>query len=240
MPREISDKSRLKQNRGKIDLSSPESYIPWIKTRDCFRGDGARHLVPDIYHTNRLIHLMSNIEKDVYYTLRSDASVVEIFEQYPLLPLSKTEGLCEKYSIAHPKHSKTKNNIVMTTDFLMIVKDAEGKKKWQACAVKLSSDLNDRRTREKLFIERMYWESIGVQWGRMTEKQVNKVYVRNVILCKTGYTGVGDGTIYDFVKNLIVQKIIDIDMYVPIDLDVIVNKIQTGEIDIGRANLPDA
>lgn len=232
MPREISDNSRLRQNRGSIDLKNPESYIPWVKTRDCYRGDGTRHIIPDLYHKKRLIHLMSDIEKEVYYTLRSNENVIELFEQFPLLPRNKTEDLCGKYNITHPQNPKTKNKIVMTTDFLLLTKDNEGNKKWKACAVKMSKDLNNLRTREKLFIEKKYWESIGVQWGTMTELQINKIYVKNVILCRSGFLGAGEGTLYDMVKYLIANKKIEVDMYKPIDLDDIVYKIQKGEITI--------
>lgn len=237
MPREISDKGRLKQNRGKIDLNNPECYVPWIKARDCYRGDGTRHALTDLYYKNRTIHLMSDIEKEVYYTLRSNENVIELFEQYPLLPLSKTEELCTKYEIKHPQNPITKNNIVMTSDFLIIVKDKNGKKKWQACAVKMSTDLHDIRTREKLFLEKLYWESMDIKWGVITEHQINKPYVKNVILCRSGYTGLGNGTIYDIVKYLIVQKEINVDMNKPIDLDRLVYKIQKGEITVGRTDL---
>lgn len=237
MPREISDKSRLKQKRGKVDLKKPENYIPWIKVRDLFRGEGTRHAIVDIYHKSRLIHLMSNIERDVYFTLRSNENVLELFEQFPLLPRRKTEELCNKYLLRHPRDPRTMKNIVMTTDFLLLIKDKEGKKKWQACAVKPSKDLSDKRTREKLFIEKMYWESIGVQWGIMTELQINKYYVNNVILCKSGYTGTGNGTYYDLLKYLIVQKEIDVDMKIPINLDNLLSKIHKGEITIGRTGL---
>lgn len=237
MPREISDRSRLKQKRGKIDLNHPEDYVPWIKVRDCFRGYGTRHVIQDLYYKIRYIHLMSTIELFAYYQLRSNRDVIELFEQYPLLPLSKTEELCDKYGIIHPKHPKMKKNIVMTTDFLMIVKDKEGNKKWKACAVKLSKDLKKKRTRKKLRIEQMYWESLGVEWGTISELQIDKVYVNNVILCRTGYTGIGNGTLYDIAKFLIVQGKNDVSMYSPIDLDAVVQKIKNGEIQVGRTDL---
>lgn len=239
MPREISDKGRIRQNRGKIDLNNPENYVPWIKARDCYGGDGTRHVLTDLYYKNRAIHLMSDIEKDVYYTLRSNENVFELFEQYPLLPLNKTEEICIKYGIKHPKHPITKKNIVMTSDFLIIVKDKDGKRKWQACAVKISTDLNDIRTREKLFVEKMYWENMNVNWGVITEQQINKNYVKNVILCKSGYTGLGKGTIYDIIKHLIILGDINVDMNTPIDLDRLVYKIQKGEIVVGRTDLFD-
>jgi hypothetical protein len=237
MPREISDNSRLRQNRGIIDINHPEDYIPWIKARDCFRGNGARFEIPDLYYKSRYIHLMSNIEKEVYYTFRSNENVIELFEQVPLLPLSKTEELCDLNDIKHPKNPRTKKNIIMTTDFLLLVKGKDGRKEWKACAVKPSNDLYNNRVRQKLFIEKLYWESKEIQWGVMTEQQINKNYVNNVILCRSGYTGIGNGTKYDILKYLIAQKQIEIDMNRPIDLDDIIVKIQKGDIDIGRESL---
>lgn len=234
MPRELSCESKIKQNRGKIDLNNPDKYKPWIFARECFKGDGTRHQISDLYYHNRTIHLMSDLEKDVYYTLRSNENVVELFEQFPLMPLSKTEELCEKIGIMHPKHPITKKNIVMTTDFLLIIKDKNGEKRWLACAVKMSSDLEDGRTREKLRIEKEYWESMGIMWYVITEKQINKTYVNNIILCRKGFTGIGSKSIYDVIKYLIINRIIDLDMNKPIDLDHLVYKMRNGELDDGK------
>ncbi len=234
MPRELSYESKIKQNRGKIDLKNPDKYKPWILARECFKGDGTRHQIPDLYYHNRTIHLMSDLEKDVYYTLRSNENVVEMFEQFPLMPISKTEELCEEYGIMHPKHPITKKNILMTSDFLLIIKDKSGEKRWIACAVKMSSDLEDIRTRENLHIEKEYWNAMGVMSYVITEKQINKDYVNNIILCRQGFTGIGSNSMYDAIKYLIVNKIINIDMNRPIDLDHLVYKAQKGELMYGK------
>lgn len=234
MPRELSYESKIKQNRGRIDLKNPDKYKPWVLARECFNGDGTRHQIPDLYYPNRTIHLMSNLEKDVYYTLRSNENVIEMFEQFPLLPISKTEELCEKNVITHPRHPITKKNIVMTTDFLLIIKDKNGEKRWMACAVKMSSNLEDTRTREKLHIEKEYWEAMGIMWYVITEKQINKDYVNNIILCRQGFTGLGSNSIYDIIKYLIINRIINIDLNIPIDLDHLVYKMRNGELEYGK------
>lgn len=233
MPREISDKSRGRQGRGIIDLNSPESYIPWIKTRDCFHGEGTRHLIPDLYYDNRQIHLMSDLEMQLYYMLRSNENIVDIFEQYPLLPVGVTENLCDKYCIRHPHNPRTGENIVMTTDFIFIMKNADGKKEWIACAVKPSNKLQDKRTNEKLFIEQEYWKQKDIRWGVLTEYQVNKTYVNNVILCKSGYGRIDTGDKYDILKYLIVHNLIDVDMKQRIDLENILDRIRRGDITLG-------
>jgi hypothetical protein len=234
MPRELSYEGKMKQGRGKIDLQHPENYKPWILARECFKGEGTRHQVPDLYYKNRTIHLMSGLEKNVYYTLRSNPNVLELFEQYPLLSISRTKELCAQHGIRHPRNPYTGKDVVMTTDFLLITKDNIGEKRWLACAVKYSSDIEDipinKRTREKLFIEREYWESMGVKWCVITEKDINKTYVNNIVLCRTGFSGLGESTVYDAIKFLIIQKKIDIDMSRPIDLDEIAFKFQNGEL----------
>lgn len=232
MPREISDSSRLKQGRGIIDISNPESYIPWIKARDCYHGDGTRHILPDLFYERRQIHLMSDLEKKLYYMLRGNEKVLDIFEQYPLLPQDKTEEICHLYSIKHPQDPKTKKNIVMTTDFVCIVKDQTDKRQWVACAVKPESQLNDGRVSEKLFIEKQFWKDKNIRWGILTENQVDNVYVNNVILCKNGYKDNKMKNKYDLLKYLIVHKLINVDMHQAIDLDNILVRVLEGEIKI--------
>lgn len=226
----ISDKGRFKQKRGRIDLRHPEKYLPWLFTRDGCKGDGTRHLLPDMFYENRVLHLMSDLEKRIYYTLRSRRDyVIEIFEQYPLLPLTATEEICDKNNIAHPAYPRN-NNIVMTTDFLLIVKNKNNDLSYKACAVKPSSKLGEKRIKQKLFVEEMYWKEKGIEFGVMTELDVNKQYVKNVILCKKGYKGVGDRSAYDCVKFFIVNRIINVDMTKIIDLDKLIYDIKKGAL----------
>lgn len=235
MPREINDKSRFKQGRGIININNAEAYIPWIKARDCFHGDGTRHILPDLYYEKRQIHLMSDLEMYVYYMLRANDKVIEVFEQYPLLPGERTEEICREYNIKHPQNQKTKKNIVMTTDFLYLVKDDRtNTKRWTACAVKPKSQLDNKRVRDKLFIEQKFWEAQNIKWGIITEEQVDKVYVDNVILCKQSFNDNKITNEYDMLKYLIVHKLIKVDMYRLIDLDEVLHKIKEGKIEIEK------
>jgi len=46
--------------------------------------------------------------------------------------------------------------------------------------VKESEELNDERVIEKLEIERVYWESRGIDWGIVTEKEIPATFAKNV------------------------------------------------------------
>ena len=157
---------------GVIDLEHPDQYKPWIQTREVSSGSGQRHMIPDMFHPQRMIHLMSNLEKNVYYMLREDKNVLELFEQVPL-KLDSTVHICEDLHIRHPKEPYTNNNIVMTTDFVAYVNIA-GKKEFWAFAVKTSSDLKDKRVLEKLIIEKTYWTQQNIRWAIIDESTIKR------------------------------------------------------------------
>lgn len=81
-------------------------------------------------------------------------SVVDIREQFPLLPLSLSLKISQLLDIDHPKNRISKDPIVITTDFLLTCSD--GQRVWyEAVCVKPSEKLSDKRVAEKLDIERV-------------------------------------------------------------------------------------
>lgn len=166
----MSDRSKIERGYGIVDLSAPWEYKPWIHIREVCSGNGRKHVVSDLKYPERKIHLLSDLELRVYYMLRQDEHVLELFEQYPL-DLEKTLCLCEEMNIKHPVHPDTKHYCVMTTDFLAFV-SINGIKGYRAYAVKTSSDLNDERVIEKLKLEQLYWNALNVPWSVITEQNV--------------------------------------------------------------------
>ena len=70
-----SDKIKIQDGYGAINLEHPEEYKPWLHTRDVRSGSGKRHIIPDLVYPNRMIYLMSNLERDTYCLLyTSDAA----------------------------------------------------------------------------------------------------------------------------------------------------------------------
>nr|WP_238602194.1 TnsA endonuclease N-terminal domain-containing protein [Lysinibacillus parviboronicapiens] len=62
------------------------------------------------------------MERDYFYlTEYSDFFVVDIREQYPLLPLEETIVIADELGLKHPTDPKTIEPDVMTTDFLLTV-----------------------------------------------------------------------------------------------------------------------
>lgn len=152
---------------GVINLEHPEKYRPWIHSRELTSGSGKRHVFPDIYHPERMIHLMSNLEKEVYFMLRGNEKVVELFEQV-CLELEETSRICEQMHYIHPRKPFSNELNIMTTDFVVYVETEKGME-FRAYAVKPAKDLEDVRVIEKLKIEQLYWERKHIRWEIITE-----------------------------------------------------------------------
>lgn len=166
----LSNMSRIERGYGIIDLDAPWNYRPWLRSRDVCRGNGQRHIIPDLKYPERQIHLMSNLELQVYYMLRRNEQVRELFEQYPL-NLKNTISICEKMNLIHPADPNNGELVVMTTDFVVLIRQGN-ELKFKAYAVKTNDDLKDQRVLEKLKIEQLYWKTINVPWCVITENDI--------------------------------------------------------------------
>ncbi len=157
----------LKEGRGSGDGMN---YKPWITTHDiASKGCCVRILgrtVPRIYH------LLSHLEMNFFYQLDHDPNITDIKEQFPL-DVELTMKLALDAGIKHPQMNGYP--IVVTTDFLYCEKGT-----WQAVAVKPSPKLSDERVREKLELERLYWEKCQTDWKIVTEQELNKILTRNL------------------------------------------------------------
>jgi hypothetical protein len=93
--------NRIIDGRGQ---GTGEDYRPFIQAHDnkvASKGWLTRHLG---WKTKRIHHTLSEHEKKYLYYLEWLSEVVDIREQFPLLPLSKTEEISQQLGIKHPHH----------------------------------------------------------------------------------------------------------------------------------------
>lgn len=178
---EATIKKRLQEGRG---TGKGKNYLPWLFIHDvpskglAWRRKG--------WKTERTHHLLSGHEDDFFLTQDWNPSVIDIREQYPLLPLEETLAIAEECNIPHPdiRHpTKSKESIpvVMTTDFIITL--SEGLNSYdRARTIKSSNDLQSQRTLEKLEIERQYWARRNINWAIVTEREISHVLAENVRL----------------------------------------------------------
>ncbi|EZP52705.1 TnsA endonuclease N-terminal domain-containing protein [Sphingomonas sp. RIT328] len=139
-------------------------YLPWVKIHDFSSMGRAKRRLGQ--KSGRVIHLMSDGEEDVFLALDASRDVLDIREQYPLAR-TQTIMIAERLGVPHPRADGV--DIVMTTDFLVDLKGGRQK----AIAVKTENDLERRRVREKLDIERLYWTARGIPWHLITKVEVD-------------------------------------------------------------------
>lgn len=154
----------IKQGRGQ---GSREAYLPWLTIHDVPSIGRASRFFGKI--TGREHHLLSDIERSVCLALDAADGVVDIREQFPLAR-EVTIAIADEMGVPHPRDHGV--DIVMTTDFLVDVRQAGGTRQ-EAIAVKPSQGLDDKRTIEKLEIERRYWLRRGVPWRISTELEIS-------------------------------------------------------------------
>lgn len=170
-------KRALKQNYG---LGEGASYTPWIRVQDV-KSHGHSGKIEGI-KSGRTHHTLSEHESCFFYLAEFSDSVIDIREQFPLLPLSLSLKISQSLSVEHPKHPKhpiTKDPIIMTTDFLLTCSD--GQRVWyEAVCVKPREKLSDKRTAEKLDIERVWWELLGVPFHIFYLSELNQIKSKNI------------------------------------------------------------
>jgi hypothetical protein len=162
----------LKAGRGS---GSGADYLPWLTIHDL----SSRGLSVRIKgrKTGRTHHLLSAIERDVFVECDWSELVIDIREQFPI-DRDQTRAIAAAMRVRHP--SVRGVDIVITTDFLLNVQRG-ARTELVALSVKPSTELGNRRTLEKLELERRYWWTQGVPWRLVTERQVSRIRSRTLL-----------------------------------------------------------
>lgn len=164
----------IKENRGR---GEGYHYTPWLKIQD-FPSRGRVSRVSGI-KTQRVHSLFSDLETRCFYIFDWSNKVIDIREQFPLLEFEETIKIAEKIGITYPRDRETDFPIVMTTDFLLTIQNEDGIC-YVARTVKPSSELDKKRVMEKFEIERRYWAERNIDWGIVTEKEIQLELVQNI------------------------------------------------------------
>lgn len=152
-----------------------ENYTPFLLTHNV-KSKGLSTRIQG-WKTNRIHHFLSRLELFYFYNLEWFSSIKDIREQF-LLNLSETEKIANEIKVKHPGNNKGAI-FAMTTDFIVTVQKDIGTGE-VARTVKPSQELSNERVIEKFEIERIYWESRKIDWGIVTEKEIDTDLAFNI------------------------------------------------------------
>ncbi|GIX59419.1 hypothetical protein BPADB04_44490 [Bacillus paranthracis] len=164
----------IKEGRG---TGSGADYQPWLKIQDVSSLGRSTRLKG--IKTGRQHELLSDLERNYFYLTEFSDVILDIREQFPLLPQEETIIIAEELGIKHPADPKTGDPIVMTTDFLLTVDKGQGVFE-VAHTIKMKDKLLEERVLEKFEIEREYWKRRSINWATVTEEEIHKTMARNI------------------------------------------------------------
>lgn len=151
-------------------------YKPWLYIQDVPSQGLATRIRG--WKTDRVHHLLSKLELLYFFLLDWSSIVIDIREQYPL-DLKETLAIANQLGIRHPRDPRTQQPIVITTDFLITICTPVGIEE-HARTVKYAKMLSSVRVMEKFEIERLYWRARNIDWGIVTEKEIDQTMTRNI------------------------------------------------------------
>lgn len=181
MSTKLTKRDERKQKLGHGQGTGKE-YTPYLAVQES-GSYGEPHRIKGIT-VGRLHHLMSKLEADVFRLYDWSKRITDIREQFPL-DQTETLLIAEQLGIRHPIHPKTRLPIVMTTDFMLTVTQPDSlNPRDYVRTVKPVGKLRQKRVLEKLEIERVYFQSRGIDWGIVTDLDVPKAVVRNLAMLR--------------------------------------------------------
>ena len=153
------------------------SYKPWLDTQS-FPSDGRASRLLGI-KTGRVHHFFSDTQRR-YFLLQDwlDESITDIREHFPLIDLTKV--LEDKEDLQLRKYLDENEHYVLTTTFLISKRMPNGEIVEFARSIKYASNLEKKSTLESLEVQRLYWEKKGVDFGIVTNKELDMVQVKNI------------------------------------------------------------
>jgi len=167
----------LKEKRGQ---GEGEDYLPWLNIQS-FPSLGR---VSRVFSnkTGRIHHFLSDIQTNVFYIYSFMDYVIDIREHYPLLSINGLLGNLDKYGLGkyNNYNNQDKPPTIVTTTFLITTKSKDGEIGYIARSVKNSNELDRKHVIEMMELQRRYWDAKNIDWGIITQKEINKTRAKNI------------------------------------------------------------
>src|SRR4051812_2746262 len=99
MKNRISDSTRMKRGLGQ---GTGANYAPYIRPRDFSATSRVHRIFGNKIEREHV--LLSDLERNFFFLFEFQESIIDIQEQFPLLPLNETQRIALNFNIGHPKN----------------------------------------------------------------------------------------------------------------------------------------
>lgn len=195
----------LEEGRGQ---GGGAAYRPWLQIND-ISSKGRSHRTASDRTGFRTHHLLSDNEFYAYLDAWWRTDVLDIREQYPLLPLKLTVGIAAELEVRHPRNYRERLYIPQTTDLVLVTKTG-----LEPIAVKEDADHEVPRTREKLAIQEEFWRRRGFQMKLVLSSQLKTQRSLNILWiyhCRRGPSDKpyipGEDPLYDYLVKRVTDGV---------------------------------
>lgn len=160
-------------------------YKSWLMVQDVkSQGRSTRIFSPKV---QRVVHLLSDLQLYYYYLLEFDDRVTDFREHYPALDFHEQDIQLDEKLRGKLFNSKTNVPHVLTVSFLVTKVDDKNVPFYEARVIKASSELEKKATIDRLELLRRYFEKKNIDFGIVTEKEIEKQFARNIGWALTAY-----------------------------------------------------
>ena len=183
-----------------------KDYKPWLTIQDFPSMGRVSRMFSN--KTQRIHHFFSDNETRMFYLLHWEDSVIDIREHFPLLDIGQVIKDKSGLDLEKFVDKQTGTPYIFSTTFLITVKDIKNKEFYIARSVKSANELEKKHIIEKFELEKRYWESKGIDWGIVTQKDIPVTKAKNIewvysALDDSEERGIDDKTKIDLSQELI-------------------------------------
>lgn len=129
--------------------------------------------------TNRIHHLQSDIQLNLFLILERCNSVIDIKENVELRNLEIIIANTDNLRLEKFTDNETGQLYQLHTNFLIKI-SKQGTYEQIAISVKSLSELQRKTVIEKMEAEQRYWKAKGIKFYLITEKEIDKKFVENI------------------------------------------------------------
>jgi hypothetical protein len=163
-------------------------YKPWISVTEISSSGRSRKVFG--HKTERVHHLLSDVEHNLFLALEWQPDIVDIREQYPL-PREATLAIAQEAKLRHPHYPAGSVPTVMTVDFL-VTKIVAGEETLIAFNAKRTDEAEEIASLEKLEIQRRTLAFSGIEHHLVYHSDIPLTKISNIKWVRTGMTQPGE------------------------------------------------
>jgi hypothetical protein len=175
----IDDYQRALKNG--YGVGEGKNYSPWFRIQDKKSKpndkSGKRRI--NGLTTGRQHHTMSLLEAQFFYLVDFSESVIDIREQFPLIPLNVSQNIASSYDIPYPLNSTSNQPDLITTTFLL-TRTIDDNISYEAVTVLPSLNKLTNVVSEKLDLERLWWSLLDVKFSCFTGNERTRCQAKNI------------------------------------------------------------